>query len=91
MSVDFSSSLLLSTAGVSEQAENVPLLPVHLEAFLPELQSLISYFRLSHDTRRLGTAADEMELFVVVGLVLMDYDTTHAQITSSSSVPTARV
>ncbi|XP_047193536.1 uncharacterized protein si:ch73-242m19.1 isoform X3 [Scophthalmus maximus] len=52
--------------GVSEQAENVPLLPVHLEAFLPELQSLISYFRLSHDTRRLGTAADEMELFVVV-------------------------
>lgn len=57
---------LHSTAGVSGQAENVPLHSAHLEEFLPELQSLITYFHLSYDTRKLRTTADEMELFSMV-------------------------
>ncbi|XP_050934311.1 LOW QUALITY PROTEIN: putative uncharacterized protein C6orf183 [Lates calcarifer] len=52
--------------GVSGQAENVPLHSAHLEEFLPELQSLITYFHLSYDTRKLRTTADEMELFSMV-------------------------
>ncbi|XP_071354884.1 uncharacterized protein [Trachinotus anak] len=50
----------------TDAGENVPLLSVHLEEFLPELQSLISYFHLSYDTRKLRTTADEMELFSTV-------------------------
>ncbi|XP_041828572.1 putative uncharacterized protein C6orf183 [Melanotaenia boesemani] len=44
-------------------ADEVPLLTIHLEEFLPELQTLITYFQLPYDTGNLRTAADEMELF----------------------------
>ncbi|XP_054470262.1 putative uncharacterized protein C6orf183 [Anoplopoma fimbria] len=44
-------------------ADTVALHTVHLEEFLPELQSLIAHFHLSYDTRKLRTTADEMELF----------------------------
>ncbi|KAM7403482.1 hypothetical protein PAMA_004100 [Pampus argenteus] len=45
---------------------SVPLHTVHLEEFLPELQSLITYFHLSYDTEKISTTADEMELFSMV-------------------------
>nr|XP_019953456.1 PREDICTED: putative uncharacterized protein C6orf183 [Paralichthys olivaceus] len=51
--------------GVSETGNFLPL-SVHLDDFLPELQSLIVFFHLSCDTRQLRTAADEMELFSTV-------------------------
>ncbi|XP_030574996.1 putative uncharacterized protein C6orf183 [Archocentrus centrarchus] len=50
----------------TQQAEGLPLHTVHLEQFLPELQSLISYFHLPYDTGKLKTPADEMELFSLV-------------------------
>nr|XP_020463698.1 uncharacterized protein LOC109964611 isoform X3 [Monopterus albus]XP_020463699.1 uncharacterized protein LOC109964611 isoform X3 [Monopterus albus]XP_020463700.1 uncharacterized protein LOC109964611 isoform X3 [Monopterus albus] len=49
--------------GVSGLAAAVPLHTVHLEEFLAELQSLITYFHLSYDVGKLRTTADEMELF----------------------------
>ncbi|XP_029973333.1 putative uncharacterized protein C6orf183 [Salarias fasciatus] len=52
--------------GFSGLAEDVPHHTVHLEEFLPELQSLISYFQLPYDTEKLRTSADEMELFSMV-------------------------
>ncbi|XP_047197655.1 putative uncharacterized protein C6orf183 [Hippoglossus stenolepis] len=51
---------------VSGQTGNFLPLSVHLDDFLPELQSLIDYFHLSCDARQLRTAADEMELFSTV-------------------------
>ncbi|KAG7510523.1 hypothetical protein JOB18_024247 [Solea senegalensis] len=57
---------LHQTDGLSGQAENVPLLSVHLQDFLPELQSLLTYFHLSYDTGKLRTTADEMEMFSTV-------------------------
>ncbi|XP_045063392.1 putative uncharacterized protein C6orf183 [Coregonus clupeaformis] len=39
---------------------------VKLEEFLPELQSLVSYFRLPYDTQNIRNTADEMELFSMV-------------------------
>ncbi|XP_049452775.1 uncharacterized protein si:ch73-242m19.1 isoform X1 [Epinephelus fuscoguttatus] len=52
--------------GTSGLADKVPLHTVHLEEFLPELQSLIAHFHLTYDTRKLRTTADEMELFSTV-------------------------
>ncbi|XP_053192243.1 uncharacterized protein si:ch73-242m19.1 [Scomber japonicus] len=52
--------------GVSVPAKDVPLHTVHLEDFLPELQSLITYFNLSYDAGKIRTTADEMELFSIV-------------------------
>ncbi|XP_072222022.1 putative uncharacterized protein C6orf183 [Leuresthes tenuis] len=47
-------------------ADNVPLHTLHLDGFLPELQSLITFFQLPYDTGSLRTTADEMELFSMV-------------------------
>ncbi|XP_059209492.1 putative uncharacterized protein C6orf183 [Centropristis striata] len=52
--------------GISGLADNVPLHTVHLEEFLPELQTLIAHFHLSYDSRKLRSTADEMELFSLV-------------------------
>ncbi|CAK6966026.1 uncharacterized protein si:ch73-242m19.1 [Scomber scombrus] len=52
--------------GVSVPAKDFPLHTVHLEEFLPELQSLITYFHLSYDVGKIRTTADEMELFSIV-------------------------
>ncbi|TDG99230.1 hypothetical protein EPR50_G00207510 [Perca flavescens] len=52
--------------GISGLPETVPLHTIHLEEFLPELQSLIAHFHLSYDARKLRTTADEMELFSTV-------------------------
>ncbi|XP_051252376.1 uncharacterized protein si:ch73-242m19.1 isoform X2 [Dicentrarchus labrax] len=54
------------TQHVEGLAADVPLHTVNLEEFLPELQTLISHFHLSYDTRKLRTTADEMELFSMV-------------------------
>jgi len=51
---------------MSGVADNVPLHTLHLDGFLPELQSLITYFQLPYDTGSLRTTADEMELFSMV-------------------------
>ncbi|XP_025756859.1 uncharacterized protein si:ch73-242m19.1 isoform X3 [Oreochromis niloticus] len=50
----------------TQQADRLPLHTVHLEQFMPELESLLSYFRLPYDTGNLKTTADEMELFSMV-------------------------
>lgn len=47
-------------------ANQVPMHTVKLEEFLPELQSLVSYFRLPYDTQNIRNTADEMELFSMV-------------------------
>nr|XP_046268697.1 uncharacterized protein si:ch73-242m19.1 isoform X2 [Scatophagus argus] len=62
--------------GYSGLAADVPLHSVHLEEFLPELQALIAHFHLSYDTRKLRTAADEMELF---SMVWREFRTTFRQ------------
>lgn len=41
---------------------------VHLEQFMPKLESLLAYFCLPYDTGNLKTTADEMELFSMVYL-----------------------
>ncbi|XP_062296819.1 uncharacterized protein si:ch73-242m19.1 [Scomber scombrus] len=56
----------LRVKGVSVPAKDFPLHTVHLEEFLPELQSLITYFHLSYDVGKIRTTADEMELFSIV-------------------------
>ncbi|XP_050923207.1 putative uncharacterized protein C6orf183 [Lates calcarifer] len=53
-------------SGSFRTSRKCPLHSAHLEEFLPELQSLITYFHLSYDTRKLRTTADEMELFSMV-------------------------
>ncbi|XP_067336381.1 uncharacterized protein si:ch73-242m19.1 isoform X1 [Channa argus] len=51
--------------GASGRAD-VPQHTVHLEGFVAELQSLITYFHLPYDSGKLRTPADEMELFSTV-------------------------
>ncbi|KAL3968597.1 granzyme K [Sarotherodon galilaeus] len=50
----------------TQQADRLPLHTVHLEQFMPELESLLAYFHLPYDTGNLKTTADEMELFSMV-------------------------
>ncbi|XP_005736841.2 putative uncharacterized protein C6orf183 [Pundamilia nyererei] len=49
-----------------QQADGLPLHTVHLEQFMPELESLLAYFCLPYDSGNLKTTADEMELFSMV-------------------------
>ncbi|KAM9433887.1 uncharacterized protein ACWYII_017323 isoform 3-T3 [Salvelinus alpinus] len=49
--------------GMFRLPNQVPMHTVKLEEFLPELQSLVSYFRLHYDTQNIRNTAEEMELF----------------------------
>ncbi|XP_038865068.1 putative uncharacterized protein C6orf183 [Salvelinus namaycush] len=52
--------------GMFRLANQVPMHTVKLEEFLPELQSLVSYFRLPYDTQNIRNTAEEMELFSMI-------------------------
>eukprot|EP00063_Salmo_salar_P077648 XP_014052483.1 PREDICTED: transmembrane protein FLJ37396 isoform X3 [Salmo salar] len=58
--------VLAGLEGMFRLANQVPMHTVKLEEFLPELQSLVSYFRLPYDTQNIRNTADEMELFSMI-------------------------